>query len=65
MQVMAAFLAIVLTRLSLNESSHHRKIANALTHVSMGLVFIALFCDVIKMNFGLDPAIPFPNNDGP
>lgn len=55
---MAAFFAMLLSRLSLNESDRHRKIANALTHVSMGLVFVALFCDVIKMNFGLDPAVP-------
>lgn len=65
MQVSAAFLAVILTRLSLNENTQHRNIANTLTHVSMGLVFVALFCDVIKMNFGLDPAIPFPKNDEP
>lgn len=56
---MAAILAVILTRLNLHENDRHRRIANALTHVSMGLVFVALFCDVIKMNFGLDPAVPF------
>lgn len=57
-QVMAAFFAVILSRLNLHENDRHRRIANALTHVSMGLVFVALFCDVIKMNFGLDPAVP-------
>lgn len=64
-QVVAAMLAIILTRISLYNSARHRSIANALTHISLGLVFVALFCDVIKMNFGLDPAVPFDKPDTP
>lgn len=56
---MAGVLAAILSQLNLHESNRHRKLANSLTHVSLGLVFIAMFCDVIKMNFGLDPAVPF------
>lgn len=54
---MAGIMALILGRLSLSESLRQRKYANALTHVSIGLIFIALFCDVVKMNFGLDPAV--------
>lgn len=59
-QCTAAILAIILTQFNLNENDRHRRIANTLTHVSLGLVFISLFCDIIKMNFGLDPAVPIP-----
>lgn len=59
MQVTAAVLAFITSRLDLYESARQRTIANALTHISMGLVFVALFCDVVKMNFGLEPAIPY------
>lgn len=58
MQVVAACLALILTRLSLSEDCRQRKVANVLTHISIGFIFVALFCDVIKMNFGLDPAVP-------
>ncbi len=61
-QVTAAVLAFLTSRLDLYESSRQRSIANALTHISMGLVFVALFCDVVKMNFGLDPAVPFQSD---
>lgn len=54
---MAGVLALVLSQLSLSENLQHRKFATVLTHVSIGLIFVALFCDVVKMNFGLDPAI--------
>lgn len=64
-QVVAAMFAIILTRISLYNGTRHRSIANALTHISLGLVFVALFCDVIKMNFGLDPAVPFDKPDTP
>ncbi|XP_037032741.1 ninjurin-2 isoform X2 [Bradysia coprophila] len=64
MQVTAAVLAFLTSRLDLYESARQRSIANALTHVSMGLVFVALFCDVVKMNFGLEPAIPVTDNKG-
>ncbi|KAJ6633839.1 Ninjurin-1 [Pseudolycoriella hygida] len=59
MQVTAAVLAFITSRLDLYKSARQRDIANLLTHVSMGLVFVSLFCDVVKMNFGLEPAIPF------
>lgn len=51
-------MAVAMTQLNLHESNRHRKLANTLTHVSLSMVFVALFCDVIKMNFGLDPALP-------
>lgn len=63
-QVTAAVLAVVTSRLDLHESARQRTIANALTHISMGLVFVALFCDVVKMNFGLEPAVPYSDKKG-
>lgn len=43
--------------LRMHEEKKQESIANILNHVALALVTGALFCDVIKMNFGLDPAI--------
>lgn len=43
--------------LKILEDTSHAAIGNILNHISVGLVTCALFCDVVKMNFGLDPAV--------
>ncbi|XP_052863160.1 odorant receptor 94a-like [Anopheles cruzii] len=58
LQVSAAMLAVILTLVNLHAGTVQRKVANILNHFSLGFVVVALFCDVIKMNFGLDPAVP-------
>lgn len=55
-------LAVILTLVNLHGGEVQRKVANILNHFSLGFVVVALFCDVIKMNFGLDPAIPYIHN---
>ncbi|XP_040175506.1 ninjurin-2 isoform X5 [Anopheles arabiensis] len=62
LQVSAAMLAVILTLVNLHGGEVQRKVANILNHFSLGFVVVALFCDVIKMNFGLDPAIPYIHN---
>ncbi|XP_049286643.1 ninjurin-2 isoform X3 [Anopheles funestus] len=62
LQVSAALLAVILTLVNLHGGEVQRKVANILNHFSLGFVVVALFCDVIKMNFGLDPAIPYIHN---
>lgn len=51
-------MALIVSILDLNHSNKHRRMATTFTHLSIGFVFVAVFCDIIKMNFGLDPAIP-------
>ncbi|CAG4947796.1 unnamed protein product [Colias eurytheme] len=56
LQVSAGILALVIS--SLNADNYkQKKIANWLYHISVGLMTGVIFCDVIKMNFGLDPAL--------
>lgn len=43
--------------LKLHKNEKSDTIVNILNHVALGFVTGALFCDVVKMNFGLDPAI--------
>ncbi|XP_055695512.1 ninjurin-1 isoform X2 [Lutzomyia longipalpis] len=62
LQVSAAIIAVVL--ITLNGESH-QKTAAVLNHIAMGFVLGAMFCDVVKMNFGLDPAIPIPSQTPP
>ncbi|ETN60958.1 hypothetical protein AND_007402 [Anopheles darlingi] len=50
-------LAVILTLVNLHAGEMQQKVANILNHFSLGFVVVALFCDVIKMSFGLDPAI--------
>lgn len=56
-QVAAACLSVLVSTIDINKSNHQRELANRLSHVSLGFVFFSTFCNVIKMNFGLDPAI--------
>lgn len=55
-QVSAACLSVVLATINLNKSDKHREMANRLVHLSLGFVFVSTFCNVVSMNFGLDPA---------
>lgn len=57
MQVTGAILAVILTTLNLNNPDRHR-VAAILNHTSMAFVMGSLVADVIKMSFGLDPAVP-------
>lgn len=41
----------------MHEDKNQEIVANILNHVALAFVTGAMFCDVIKMNFGLDPAI--------
>uniref|UniRef100_A0A1B0DNL1 Uncharacterized protein n=1 Tax=Phlebotomus papatasi TaxID=29031 RepID=A0A1B0DNL1_PHLPP len=62
--VSAAVIAVVLLTIFRNGECH-QKFAAVLNQLSLGFVLGAMFCDVVKMNFGLDPAIPIPPNDNP
>lgn len=43
---------------SIHKGKTERKVADVLNHIITGLIFLSVFCGVLKMNFGLDPAIP-------
>ncbi|XP_061720612.1 ninjurin-2 isoform X2 [Cydia pomonella] len=57
LQASAGVMAIIISFMD-NEGSHReKKIADWLYHGSVGLMTCSVFCDVIKMTFGLDPAL--------
>ncbi|KAI8419884.1 hypothetical protein MSG28_008510 [Choristoneura fumiferana] len=53
----AGILAIVISTMDNEGSEREKKLADWLYHTSVGLMTCAVFCDVIKMTFGLDPAL--------
>ncbi|XP_022911011.1 ninjurin-2 isoform X4 [Onthophagus taurus] len=57
LQVTAAVLSIMIGTINVWNDHKHNLIAGYMNHVALGFVTSALFCDVIKMNFGLDPAV--------
>ncbi|XP_028166948.1 ninjurin-2 isoform X3 [Ostrinia nubilalis] len=57
LQASAGVLAIVMTFLDVDRSETEKKISLWLYHTSVGLMTCVVFCDVIKMTFGLDPAL--------
>lgn len=52
-------MAFIMSLINIDKGARQRRIANLLNHISLAFVLIALSCDIIKMNFGLDPAIPY------
>ncbi|KAM7359738.1 ninjurin C isoform 3-T3 [Cochliomyia hominivorax] len=58
LQISAGILLMIQSVVSIHKGKMERKIADVLNHIINGLIFLSVFCDVIKMNFGLDPAIP-------
>ncbi|XP_031329348.1 ninjurin-2 isoform X2 [Photinus pyralis] len=57
LQVSAALLSLVMATMTIQQSTKQNTVAEILNHVALGFVTGALFCDIIKMNFGLDPAV--------
>ncbi|XP_028041241.1 ninjurin-2 isoform X1 [Bombyx mandarina] len=60
----AGILAILTSFLDVDHNTKQKKIADWLYHSSVGMMTGAVFCDVIKMNFGLDPALSFQDYYG-
>ncbi|XP_075147060.1 ninjurin C isoform X1 [Haematobia irritans] len=63
LQIGAGVLLLVLSTFSIHKGKNERAVADVLNHVINGFIFLSVFCDIIKMNFGLDPAIPDLRND--
>ncbi|XP_053964083.1 ninjurin-1 isoform X3 [Anastrepha ludens] len=57
LQVFAGTLLIILSVIGIHKSKFQRSLADTLNHIVDGIIFLSVFCDVVKMNFGLDPAI--------
>ncbi|KAJ8969458.1 hypothetical protein NQ317_008790 [Molorchus minor] len=55
--VTAALLSVIVAILRVSTDEKLDMLAWILNHISLGFVTAALFSDIIKMNFGLDPAI--------
>ncbi|XP_074027380.1 ninjurin C isoform X6 [Leptinotarsa decemlineata] len=61
LQVTAALLSIIVGILRGYEDEKLETLSWLLNQISLGFVTGTLFCEVIKMNFGLDPAIHINN----
>ncbi|CAD7093041.1 unnamed protein product [Hermetia illucens] len=57
LQVATAAVLMFLGLVNMHKGPEHRVLADRLNHISTGLIFLAMFCDVIKMNFSLTPAV--------
>ncbi|XP_049826838.1 ninjurin-1 isoform X6 [Aethina tumida] len=57
LQVTAALLSLVVSLLTSLNRTKLETVALILQQISLAFVTGALFCDIIKMNFGLDPAV--------
>ncbi|XP_062123531.1 ninjurin-A isoform X3 [Drosophila sulfurigaster albostrigata] len=62
LQVAAGVLLVVQSLVSIAESKD-RSLLFTINHFVDAFIFLSVFCDIMKMNFGLDPAVPFKNND--
>lgn len=51
-------ISIVLVCIDMTKSPKHTMMANVLNNIVLGLGLCGVFCDVIKMNFGFDAAVP-------
>ncbi|CAG9795561.1 unnamed protein product [Diatraea saccharalis] len=60
----AGILAIVMTFLDVENSDKQKKISYTLYHASVGMMTGVVFCDVMKMTFGLDPALSVKDSLG-
>ncbi|XP_037962318.2 ninjurin-1 isoform X2 [Plutella xylostella] len=59
LQASAGVLALTITFLDSedSENTQKKKVANWLYHISVAMMTGVVFCDVLKMTFGLDPAL--------
>ncbi|XP_045777577.1 ninjurin-1 isoform X2 [Maniola jurtina] len=64
LQASAGILALVISAMDGESSNKQKKIADWLYHISVGLMTGVVFCDVIKMTFGLDPALSMQDSFG-
>ncbi|GBP68608.1 Ninjurin-1 [Eumeta japonica] len=59
--VSAGVLAIVIALTDSQRDGQRSKLNDALYHISVGMMTGVVFCDVIKMTLGLDPALSLDN----
>ncbi|CAG5029868.1 unnamed protein product [Parnassius apollo] len=57
LQAVAGVLVLIISSLDDEHSQKQKKISDGLYHLSIGLMTGVVFCDVIKMTFGFDPAL--------
>ncbi|XP_026320495.1 ninjurin-1-like isoform X2 [Hyposmocoma kahamanoa] len=57
LQASAGVLALIISYMDGKHNEKQKKISDWLYHTSVGLMTGVVFCDVIKMTFGLDPAL--------
>ncbi|XP_055849130.1 ninjurin-1 isoform X2 [Episyrphus balteatus] len=65
LQVTVGLLLLIQSLVSIHKTPFQRKAADILNHLIIAVVFLTVFCDVLKMNFGLDPAVAFVKDSKP
>ena len=61
--MVAGVFLVLQSLVSIHKTEKQRIVAEHLNHIIGGIIFLSVFVDVIKMNFGLDPAVPIVNSD--
>ncbi|XP_014242564.1 ninjurin-2 isoform X3 [Cimex lectularius] len=56
LQVIGGAVSVVLYRMHIN--SEHSQLINNLNHIVLSCFTLSMFVDIVKMSFGLDPALP-------
>ncbi|XP_020811476.1 ninjurin-1 isoform X3 [Drosophila serrata] len=62
MQVAAGILLVIQSLISMHNPKD-RRFGFTINHFVDAFIFLSVFCDIMKMNFGLDPAIPHSTDD--
>ncbi|KAI9580098.1 hypothetical protein GQX74_000886 [Glossina fuscipes] len=55
--VIIGVLLMITSFMGIHRNKTERSTAEGLNHIVNGLIFLSVFCDIVKMNFGLDPAV--------
>ncbi|KMZ03934.1 ninjurin-2 isoform X6 [Drosophila sechellia] len=57
MQVAAGLLLVIQSLINMHNTKDRNR-GFAINHFIDAFIFLSVFCDIMKMNFGLDPAVP-------
>jgi len=59
----ASGILLILQSLVSLANSKDRSLLIKVSHFVDAFIFLSVFCDILKMNFGLDPAIPYKSDE--
>ncbi|XP_017041139.1 ninjurin-1 isoform X3 [Drosophila ficusphila] len=62
LQVTAGILLVIQSLINMHNPKD-RRVGFTINHFIDALIFLTVFCDILKMNFGIDPAVPHSSDD--